>query len=269
VAIAMRRPFERYEPVAAFFYMGDYYHALRRPTEGIMWITWSLGVEEKFYLLWPALFVGLRGQWDRLLKYCLGGIGLIWLEKVVLTHLVHAPHHYFEYAFDTRADVVLVGCALALATRLPRAQALFRAVSRRPWWAIPTAALAVATAVAAHPGDHAHAPVYFTYVMPIQMLALATLFVQLITWSESPVIRLLSSRPARVLGDLSYGIYLYHFPLLWLIRSHLMGRVRYSVYIALDLAVPLVVAYLSFRLLERPFLRLKSRFSAMPVRLPP
>ena len=137
-----------------------------------MGIAWSLGIEEKFYLLWPMVFVAFAGRWAKLFKCCLAGVGLVWLNKLVLMHVVHPPYRYFEYAFDTRVDVILAGCALALATRLPKAQAWFAFVASRPGWMLPTIGLLIETVVAVSPENRALIPAYFTYVMAAQVLLL-------------------------------------------------------------------------------------------------
>jgi peptidoglycan/LPS O-acetylase OafA/YrhL len=260
LAIALHKKFGRWEPLAAFFYMGDYYQAFFNSDNSIMGIAWSLGVEEKFYLLWPAVFVALRGQWSKLFKCCLGVVAVIWLYKVIL--LGHTPFRHFKYAFDTRVDVILIGCALALATRLPRAQAWFSALARRVWYCLPTTVLLIATVVAVPPFNSALVPAYFTYVMPFQTLLLPVLFVQLISWSDHPLIGVLNSRPARVLGDLSYGIYLYNYSLFWLTQRYLAPRLHSGLLELTELLLPLLASYVSFRLVEQPFLRLKARFSA-------
>jgi peptidoglycan/LPS O-acetylase OafA/YrhL len=225
----------------------------------LMGIAWSLGIEEKFYLLWPMLFVALAGRWAKLFKICLAVVGLVWLNKLVLMYLVHPPYRYFEYAFDTRVDVILMGCALALATRLPRAQAWLAAVAKRPGWMLPTIGLLIGTVVAVSPEHREFIPAYFTYVMAAQILLLPILFVQLISWSHLPFVRALDSKVARRLGDLSYGIYLYHYPLLWVTRRYLQSH--YSVFVLVSLLLPLLAAYLSRRLVEEPFLRLKERLA--------
>ena len=261
VGIALHRKFSPWEPVATFFYMGDYYHAFHNSPQLLMGVAWSLGVEEKFYLLWPMLFVAFAGRWAKLFKCCLAGVGLVWLNKLVLMHVVHAPSLYFECAFDTRVDVILVGCALALATRLPRAQAWFAVVASRPWSMLPTIALLIATVVAVSHKDRSVIPAYYTYVMAAQIVLLPILFVQLISWSHVPFVRALDSKIARTFGDLSYGIYLYHLPLLWVARRFLQSHVRFSVLVLVELLLPLLAAYLSRRLIEEPFLRIKDRLA--------
>ena len=68
LGIALHRKFGPWEPVATFFYMGDYYRAFHDSPKLLMGIAWSLGIEEKFYLLWPMLFVALAGRWAKLFK---------------------------------------------------------------------------------------------------------------------------------------------------------------------------------------------------------
>jgi peptidoglycan/LPS O-acetylase OafA/YrhL len=259
VGLLLRQPFGRMEPVATFFYMGDYYHALYGGPSTLMLLAWSLGVEEKFYLLWPAVFVMLVGRWSALFKCCLGAMGLIWLHKLVLLYVFHAPYRYFEYAFDMRVDMILAGCALALATRLPEARRWFNLLAGRPWWILGTMALLVPTVIAVEPNDHDRIPGYFTTWVQLQTLLIPLLFIQLVAWSDRPLLRWLSSPTARLFGNLSYGIYLYHRPLIWLLQKYLVGH--WKAMRLLELVLPAAVSYVSYRFLERPFLRLKDRFA--------
>jgi peptidoglycan/LPS O-acetylase OafA/YrhL len=261
IALALQLPFGRWEPVAAFFYMADYYKALWGRPHSIMGIAWSLGVEEKFYLLWPIVFVTFAGRWSKLFKLCLGLIGFVWLNRVFRIYVLHSPFRYFKYAFDTRVDVILAGCALALATRMPAAQAWFSGVARRLWWALPTIALLVTTVLGVSLDQQSERPAYYTFVMPAQTILLPIVFVQLITWADSVFLRPFHSQAARTLGDLSYGIYLYHYPMLWLTTRFLQGKVNRVPFTAIELLLPLLAAYLSHRFVEKPFLRLKRRFA--------
>ena len=191
-----------------------------------MGVAWSLGVEEKFYLLWPMLFVAFAGRWAKLFKCCLAGVGLVWLNKLVLMHVVHAPSLYFECAFDTRVDVILVGCALALATRLTESAGV---VCRRCEPTLVDAANDRASDRNRR-GCFAQGPLRRPGLLHLRdrrrrSFCCPILFVQLISWSHVPFVRALDSKIARTFGDLSYGIYLYHLPLLWLARRFLQSHV--------------------------------------------
>ena len=91
----LHKPYSVWEPVATFFYMGDYFHALYRSTDRLMGVAWSLGVEEKFYVLWPAVFVMLRGRWSTLFKGWPGNGGALASRLLVLLHRA-CPVRLFE-----------------------------------------------------------------------------------------------------------------------------------------------------------------------------
>ena len=101
---------------------------------------------------------------------------------------------------------------------------------------------------------------YFTYWVQLQALLIPLLFIQLVAWSDRPIVRWLSSPAARFFGNLSYGIYLYHRPLIWLVERFLVGHGMAMR--VLELVLPVAVSYVSYRFLERPFLRLKDRYAA-------
>ena len=260
VGLSLHKSFGAMEPVAAFVYMGDYYSAFYGRPFPLMGVVWSLGVEEKFYLLWPAVFVMLAGRWSTLFKCCLGAMGLIWLHKLVLLYVFHVRFRYFEYAFDMRVDMILAGCALALATRLPEARRWFNVLTGRPWWILGSIALLVPTVIVVEHEAQDRLPGYFTYWVQLQALLIPLLFIQLVAWSDRPSVRWLSSPAARFFGNLSYGIYLYHRPLSFLVERFLVGHgiaVR-----LLEVVLPTAASYVSYRFLERPFLRLKDRYAA-------
>src|SRR5215469_5767855 len=94
---------------ATFFYMGDYYYAFHQ-SYSAMTIAWSLGVDEKFYLLWP--FFLTRIARPKLIKILCGILIAEPVYRSFLTFIGHQPYTWF--AFDCRLDAIVLGCLIAL-----------------------------------------------------------------------------------------------------------------------------------------------------------
>ncbi|MCM3926303.1 acyltransferase, partial [Frankia sp. AiPs1] len=108
---------------ASALYVNNYFQVVRQST-GAGWLghTWSLSLEEQFYLLWPLVLVALcRWPWvaRRLPVVLLGGAAgvALWRNALVTSG---APGTRTYFALDTRADALLVGCALAAWLRAAR-----------------------------------------------------------------------------------------------------------------------------------------------------
>jgi peptidoglycan/LPS O-acetylase OafA/YrhL len=163
--------------------------------------SWSLGVEEKFYLGWPALLVltSVAKTGTTALRLTIG-CGLV---AVVLGVLPLAPSHQWA-SLSVHYGSLVVGCLLALALHHPRGFAVFRPLTS------PAVALLVATGfcvlqVSVKPlgqqfGGH------WQFVVPVYAAGSAVLLVAVV--GRGPVRRVLSSRPLTYVGDRSYALYL-------------------------------------------------------------
>src|SRR5262249_43939926 len=122
---------------SAFFYLTNIIASNHLGPEGYLIHTWSLGIEEQFYLLWPlALIVLLRNR-GQAWKFILVAIVVVMAWRGVLLANGIARPSYVFHSFDTRADELLMGCLLALAPRTMLHAAAARFV------ALPVAFLAV------------------------------------------------------------------------------------------------------------------------------
>jgi peptidoglycan/LPS O-acetylase OafA/YrhL len=254
----------RAEVVSSFCYLGDYYNALKelfpRGPKGIMGITWSLGVEEKFYLIWPWVFVRYRNNLRHLLNIVLVGICLVWIYRVCVCLLGISPLDYLRYAFESRVDNIMYGCALAIAIKTGRFQiTLERLTSYRLLPIIVVAGLGILVWLEDSVGPTFH----YLAGMTLDAGLITLLLAQLINLSGTKLWGWLNSRPLRFAGRISYSVYLYHFTVIALV-GHFMPNARWSLQLIIAFTLTVTSATLSYRLIERPFLLLKERFAVKP-----
>jgi peptidoglycan/LPS O-acetylase OafA/YrhL len=209
--------------------------------------TWSLSVEEQFYLLWPfALLWGYRRR-PRL-------FGVLTVSLIAITlglnlylglsrEVKYDPHQYF--GSDTNALPILVGSFLALVIHNGW---LTRAVGHL----VPCALLAVALLlVLGYRNDPYRVSLVTVAGTGLTLVAL----IGVVMRPQSAVGSLLASRPMRWLGQRSYSIYLWNILARMLILNSLghtiVGDIAW-------IAMFLVLAEASYRFVERP---LRARFA--------
>ena len=265
----MGREFRWTEVMMSFFYMGDYYSALKYAFfsggRSIMGITWSLGVEEKFYLCWPFVFSRFRHDPGKLLRIALAVIAGIWTYRIVAVAFFHPPQDYLRYAFEARLDNIMYGCALALAVKCTPDAGWIRRLAGTPWLPVVTAAALIAAALFE---ERAGANYHYALGMSLDSILIVCLFVQLITWTDTRYWRWLESPIARFFGRISYSLYLYH-PTVYVVVERLGSGLMFRYQILLSLLGSIAAATASYRWVEKPFLRLKERFAVKTTRPEP
>lgn len=188
--------------------------------------TWSLAIEEQFYLVWPLALIVLRSR-RALLIVAVTGAALSAAANVLLWHGPGSADRVY-YGTDTRADALMLGCVLALAgVRFGR----------------PALLAAIACLV---PATVATAPHTEFVVAPLLAAAGAALLI-----ASAP--RALGWAPLRLTGRISYGLYLWNVPIAGVLEHRLTG---------VPLAVAMIaatygLAAISYRWIESPFLRRK------------
>ncbi|MEA3019123.1 MAG: hypothetical protein QOI47_647 [Actinomycetota bacterium] len=214
--------------------------------------TWSLALEEQFYIVWPISFVVLTRivRNPRHQTLLIGLAALVSMGLRTALYARGASLARLETSFDTHADTLLVGCALATWVA-HRASARF--VPSR----LASAALA-AIAVLFVTGNHERF-LYGAGGFLIAGILTAVVVDAVVSGDGGP--RLLSWPPLVAIGRRSYGLYLWHVPILWAFERD--GRLSVGDAV-LGVAAAAVATALSYRYVEVPFLRLKSRLRPTP-----
>ena len=228
---------------------------------------WSLCVEEQFYLIWPFLVYRI-GRRETLMRICLGVMIASPILRGLLCLIV--PHRYLAMellyrSLPTRLDALLLGGLVALGLRGPQEQLLRKL--RRP---VLTGTAVLFTAI------------YFleTKVLSVPFYGSATNWVGVLGFSlidlfaaavllecihpGSTLGKVLSWRPLRALGLISYGFYVYHDLLhdFYADAAHrLSSEHAWPLTMALAFGGTLLIATASYLALERPLLQLKDRFT--------
>jgi peptidoglycan/LPS O-acetylase OafA/YrhL len=245
---------------SALLYVSNYYDGVVRPGESFVSHTWSLAIEEQFYLLWPGLVVLLRGRRRLLLAVVVGIILGAWALRAGLRLGLDVHQAYVYRAFETRADHLMIGCLLAIVLRRRLASRLLDRLCAQPWQPVATICLlAVSASLNRLLGADYRDLVGFS----VDPVLTAILIVQLLAFHERVPWRWLDLRPMVFLGSISYAMYLYH-QLAVSPATRLGAGLPWPVGLALVVGLTVAAAYASRVLVEQPFLRLKSRVGREP-----
>jgi len=241
--------------LAALFYFKNWAHILGWPTGVFFGHTWSLSIEEQFYLLWPLLLLCLLRYQKRQSALCwiLLGVALSMAIRFFYstgTDIANSNPDRLTAGPDTRADSLLLGCfaGLALTSKQVPQTPRFRSVIN----AIAPLALAGLLLLAA---VDVLRPWMICWGWSLAS-ALAMILILALVPGESPLQRLFENPALVYLGRISYGLYLWHYPVLMAMQQH-----RWPWEHLLYVPVVLVPVLLSYYLVERPCLRLKRFFS--------
>jgi peptidoglycan/LPS O-acetylase OafA/YrhL/GT2 family glycosyltransferase len=235
---------------AGLLYLMDFYAPATHGGGGVFGHTWSLAVEEQFYLVWPVLLVcGLRERWhlSRLVAAVGAGFTVAAALCRLVLHLGPAELYWspLPHVVELAAGALL---AFALATHPERVRACCRHSS------LPYAALAAIVLGCFHL-DEGYTLLYVGGFAVIGLICAAVIG-HLLVEPTGAASRALSVRPLIWLGARSYGFYLWHYPILIAFSRRLSSHLEVGL---LALPTTLLVTQLSWRYLESPFLRLKDR----------
>jgi peptidoglycan/LPS O-acetylase OafA/YrhL len=217
---------------------------------------WSLAVEEQFYLFWPWFVLLLPKstlRWTIMGMIVMGPVSRILLGYAGATELA------LWITTPTALDALGLGCFLAWFSRKSEL------VHRLALWALIAGLLLLG---AHHAMENTGAPRYI--VFSVKPLAWALIWMWLVSrvaaGKGGPVLSLLRSRALIYIGTISYGIYLFHMPVMHAVRALQSRLLMWNLwdhsalrFVVVSL-ITVLLAELSWRCLEQPINRLKNRF---------
>lgn len=231
------------------FHQVSYFQSLGQPSP--FEHLWSLAVEEQFYLLFPLLlWFGLR--WLSNSKWLLAvSLGMAVVSACLMSWLyqpgVDPSRVYF--GTDTRAFALLIGCALAI---LSPGQTLKEPLSKKKKWLVDvlgTISLLILLGFIFGMSQYNS----FLFQGGLVLISIITaILIAVITQPTSMLGKLFAWKPLKWLGERSYGIYLWHFPIIILSSpvSNITG-IKWT-RIIFQVLMTIGVAAVSYRWIENP-----------------
>jgi peptidoglycan/LPS O-acetylase OafA/YrhL len=220
---------------------------------------WSLGVEEQFYIIWPVLIVLIRNT-KKLSRILLGGLILVASTRIVLFLFPVPKLNYYNFHTFSRIDGLLAGSMLAIylqsAARIPRKLVLRIIIGLL---------LLNGIFLLVNIAFPFHFP-YFPFAGYTTFSIAFALLVYLIIIRKDQI-SFFNHQALRFLGEISYGLYLYHWPI-YLIAFPKLQTIcgtafnmsaepsNFTAAILCSLAA-ILISFLSYRFIESKFLAFK------------
>lgn len=231
--------------LVAGLYMADYIGAYAPAPRGPVTHTWSLAIEEKYYLIWPPVLMALL--WIDIRQRLLRAVFALFLLATAwrIAEVVHLQDFFAVYSrLDTRLSGFLLGGLLALAGT----------IKMSPRLADVTAAASLALLVAALASYRLGQMEALVSGVTLVEVATGGLILS-VTAAQGVAHRVLGFPVLARVGLISYAIYLWHYPFALLLR----GLLPWPATFAIVTAFSLILAWSSWVLIERPLLGLRQR----------
>jgi peptidoglycan/LPS O-acetylase OafA/YrhL len=253
---AGRLAITRIDIVSALFFFHNYALTAR------MWSLehfWTLSIEEQFYFIWPCILYYCLRHWPGIAgrmaaaKFALVIIVISPVIRVV-SFASGIPYLHHGGMFQMRADSLMFGCVIALLQGTPLFERIYSFVTKI-WW-IPPAVIFLSDCLGARFQNYWEFPFGFT----LCGAAIAFFLLWCVRNPHSAVGNVLNSRPVVHIGVLSYSIYIWQTLFLHHLNASVFGPSLkiVSTFPGNWIAV-LIVAELSYNLVEQPSLRLRNR----------
>lgn len=257
------------DTIAAIFYYSNWHYIFQDLSyfesfgmTSLLTHFWSLAIEEQFYIIWAPIilcsFKWIKNRKILILLMMIGaGLSAVWMMMVYEPHL--DPSRVY-YGTDTRLFSLLIGSSFALL--LPR-QPLTSHVDKSGRQALEiTAIIGLLVFLLMVVYTHQYDPFVYRGGMVLLSMTTALLTLSLAVPSTVMVKKILEWKPLKWIGIRSYGIYLWHYPVIVLMNSNVnTGSINY-LKITFEIALIFILASLSYTFIEKPIRHGTFRFNA-------
>lgn len=247
-------------------YLQNWLFVFKEPYgDKILLHTWSLAVEEQFYLIWPFIILLIRKP-NRLLAVVISILLFVIITRYVIWAYEIKDLSYSSLYTFTRIDGLCIGSILALLMRI------------NPGFLKKYTTLIVLLMAAVNFGFYFinnRQSVTLPYLALVGYTTFAVLFGILVyeaVTGESKFIQfILNNRILKFFGRISYGLYVYHWPVYILLfpfflktlseKIHLQHRYAETGSAIIVTILSVLISLLSFHFFEKKFLQLKKRYN--------
>lgn len=212
---------------------------------------WSLAVEEQFYIVWPLILIASIALFKRkgwLVVFIVVVAELSAGTMAILYDPDLDPSRVY-YGTDTRAFALLAGAALAVVWPSRKLSASIAAKGRMMMDAVGVAALGVLVVMLLTSSEYD--PSLYMGGMALQAVA-TTVLVAVLAHPASLLARVIGAKPLRWIGERSYGLYLWHYPVIVLTSPAVDTDGADPVRMLLQVLATFVLASLSLKYIENP-----------------
>jgi Predicted acyltransferases len=249
------------ETLPALFYVMNWYRAFDWYDAILTGHTWSLAIEEQYYLIWPLMLSVILLVVPRKPYFVVTGIAALVVLWRYYLFQQGIPLSRVYGGFDTHADGLLIGAILAL---IPPG---YLSKLGKLW--VPASAYLIVVLLDQSAVNFSLSKFGFGTVS----LAAAIVIARVISEQDSLLVANLSVSPLAWLGKVSYGFYLWHYPVIQIVMygGHdsvlgFFGSLQYPIplLVSFVFTISMVLTVISWYLVEQPIMRAVSRSRSEP-----